>query len=60
MKGLFVAAVVHATYDTIVTYASLPLLLFVAFLVAYDGVLYYIYGKLSRFRRVYRTATAGE
>ncbi|MFB6080585.1 MAG: PrsW family intramembrane metalloprotease [Haloferacaceae archaeon] len=57
VKGLLVAAVVHATYDTLVTYVGFTGPTFLAFLVVYDGaVVYYIYRKLAHYRRAYRVA----
>lgn len=66
VKGLLVAALVHGAYNTLVSYlpAVIPfdLLVFVGFIVVYDGVLLFVlFRKLSRYRSAYRDAlTAGE
>ena len=58
VKGLLLAAVVHATYDTVVTYANLAVLSFLVFVVVYDGtVLYLLSRKLARYRRLVRERT---
>jgi RsiW-degrading membrane proteinase PrsW (M82 family) len=54
VKGVLLAALAHATYNTVVTYASLTGLAFVAFVVGYDGaVAYYLYRKVRRYRRAF-------
>ncbi|WP_255197201.1 PrsW family intramembrane metalloprotease [Halorarius litoreus] len=65
VKGLLVAALAHATYNTLVNY--LPALgielsggLFFLFVVAYDGVFaYYLYRKLSKYRDAYDATVDG-
>jgi RsiW-degrading membrane proteinase PrsW (M82 family) len=62
VKGLIVAAVIHATYNTIVTYlpvfVEFTLLGFLGFVVVYDGVFgYLLYRKLARYRREYEAAS---
>jgi RsiW-degrading membrane proteinase PrsW (M82 family) len=65
VKGILIAAVVHAIYNTSVTYLPrlVPwnVLTFVGFVVLFDGVVgYFIYRKLSRYKRLYhRTAASG-
>ncbi|MFB6131457.1 MAG: PrsW family intramembrane metalloprotease [Salinigranum sp.] len=55
VKGLLIAALIHATYDTIVTYVGFSGLGFVGFVVVYDGLVgYLLYRKLSRYRSKYR------
>jgi RsiW-degrading membrane proteinase PrsW (M82 family) len=64
VKGLLVAALAHATYNTIVTYVprlgiefgGLP---FFAFVILYDGAFgYYLYRKLSKYQDAYDGAVA--
>ena len=65
VKGVLIAAFLHATYNTlvsivppllVVTVAGLtPLVALVVFIIVYDGLIaYYLYRKLSRYRNVYR------
>ncbi|WP_435197173.1 PrsW family intramembrane metalloprotease [Natronomonas sp. EA1] len=55
VKGLLIAAFIHATYNTIVTYVPLPGLTFIAFILVYDGLFGYIlYRKLKRYREKYQ------
>jgi RsiW-degrading membrane proteinase PrsW (M82 family) len=63
VKGIFIAAVVHAVYNTSVTYLPqlVPwnLLTFVGFVVLFDGVVgYFVYRKLSRYKRLYHQTPA--
>jgi len=61
VKGLLIAAGIHATYDTLVSVLPLSGLTFVAFVVVYDGFFgYLLYRKLARYRRKYREASAAE
>jgi len=57
VKGLLIAALIHGTYNTIVTYApmtSLPGWSYVVFVVAFDGLfLFLLYQKLARYRDSY-------
>ncbi len=65
-KGLLIAAFVHATYNTTVgivpdllagLYAIPYGLAFVGYVIAFDLVVgYYLYRKIVRYRRAYRTA----
>ncbi len=65
VKGLLLAAFIHAVYNTSVTY--LPQLVpwnvvtFVGFVVLFDGVVgYFLYRKLARYKRLYhRTEASG-
>jgi len=74
VKGVLIAALIHATYDTAVTYldpvASLVFghsfvtqwsgAIFIAFVFVYDGFfLWILYRKLSRYRGTYRELGAG-
>ena len=69
VKGLLIAAFIHGTYNTVVTYMgpvsrllgiALPsFLLFLGFVVLYDGVLLLVlFRKLSRYRSAYRESNA--
>ncbi|WP_089649627.1 PrsW family intramembrane metalloprotease [Halobacterium hubeiense] len=62
VKGLVIAAVIHATYNTVVTNLGVvtntlgvaPGLVFLGFVVVYDGTLFYVlYRKLKRYRAAY-------
>ena len=64
-KGILIAAFLHATYNTLVSVVPpllvvtvawmTPLVALVGFIIVYDGlVAYYLYRKLSAYRRVYR------
>jgi len=62
VKGLVIAAVIHATYNTVVTNLGVvtnalglaPGLVFIGFVVVYDGTLFYVlYRKLKRYRAAY-------
>jgi RsiW-degrading membrane proteinase PrsW (M82 family) len=70
VKGLLIAALIHATYNTSVGFV--PQLLadqvgvlgpfgwFLAFIVAFDGLIgYYLYRKLKRYAHAYRSVGAG-
>ena len=60
VKGLLIAVLIHATYDTLVTYLPLTGLTFIAFVVVYDGIfLVILYRKISTYRHKYRQATEG-
>ncbi|MFB6138417.1 MAG: PrsW family intramembrane metalloprotease [Halobacteriaceae archaeon] len=72
VKGLLVASLVHAVYNTSVTLlpaatgaipalADLPYgVVFLGFVVVFDGVVgYALYRKLSRYRRLYEETGAG-
>jgi len=70
VKGLLIAAFIHGTYNTVVTYmgpiasilgiAVAPALLFLGFVVVYDGILLYaLFRKISRYRAAYRATGAG-
>jgi RsiW-degrading membrane proteinase PrsW (M82 family) len=73
VKGLLVAALIHATYNTAVT-VGLPLALsapplaavgqgplFLLFVVVFDGVFgYVLYRKIARYRRVYEDVGAAD
>ena len=69
VKGLLVAAVVHALYNSLVgivpsllaVSAGVPLVVgFVGFVVVYDSLAgYYLYRKLERYRRTYHDVGAG-
>ena len=70
VKGILIAAFVHGTYNTAVTYmgrvtdllgVAVPdLVLFLGFVVVYDGVLLYVLiRKISRYRKAYRETNAG-
>ena len=61
VKGLLIAAGIHATYDTLVSVLPLSGLAFVAFVVVYDGFFgYLLYRKLAAYRRKYREASTLE
>ena len=75
VKGLLIAVLLHATYDTAVTYLN-PFLglvfgssfeaqwsgvAFVVFVVFYDGFFFWVlYRKLARYRRTYRDLGADD
>ena len=65
VKGLLVAALAHATYNTIVTYVpqlgiDFGGLLFFGFVLVYQGVFFYIlYRKLKRYETAYERAHDG-
>ena len=55
VKGLLIAAVIHATYNAAVTVLPLSGAGFLAFVFLYDGLLIAaLYRKLARYRRYYR------
>jgi RsiW-degrading membrane proteinase PrsW (M82 family) len=59
VKGLLVAAGIHALYNTLVSTVVPGGFVFVAFVVLYDGVLLAVlFGKVARYRRYYRRAQA--
>ncbi|WP_135826784.1 PrsW family intramembrane metalloprotease [Halorussus ruber] len=71
VKGLLIAAFIHATYNTLVTYlnpilelagvAVAPGVAFIAFVVVYDSFFGYIlYRKISRYRKAYRQVDMGQ
>lgn len=71
VKGLLIAAFIHATYNTAVTYlpdvlevsgaAIGPGLAFIGFVVVYDGIFGYIlYRKISRYRQAYQQTNMGQ
>ncbi|GAA0306846.1 PrsW family intramembrane metalloprotease [Halarchaeum salinum] len=66
VKGLLIAAAIHATYNTVVTYVpqfvpNWNLLTFIGFVLVYDGVfLWILYRKLSRYRDTYHDLGAGQ
>ncbi|HZD42842.1 MAG TPA: PrsW family glutamic-type intramembrane protease, partial [Methanomicrobiales archaeon] len=58
VKGLLIAAFIHATYDTLVTYLPFSALTFVVFVILYDGFFgYLLYRKLARYRAKYIEVT---
>ena len=58
VKGLLIAVLIHATYDTLVTYLPLSGLTFIAFVIVYDGFfLVLLYRKISRYRHKYQETT---
>ncbi|NEU57909.1 PrsW family intramembrane metalloprotease [Halorussus sp. MSC15.2] len=70
VKGLLIAAFIHATYNTLVTYLEpildllgigvAPGLAFIGFIVVYDGIFgYLLYRKLARYRNAYRQVDMG-
>ncbi|GGL70034.1 PrsW family intramembrane metalloprotease [Halocalculus aciditolerans] len=68
VKGLLVAAVIHATYNSLVGHVGvltyfLPIgggVAYLLFVFVYDGVFFYIlYRKLARYREKYREYDAG-
>ena len=69
VKGLVIASVIHATYNTIVTNLSLftdvvdvaPGLVFIGFVLVYDGGLFYVlYRKLVAYRTAFEASDADE
>ncbi|MFB6170998.1 MAG: PrsW family intramembrane metalloprotease [Haloarculaceae archaeon] len=71
VKGLLVAALIHATYNTLVSVVPAVVLAFVpglgqltvflAFVLVYDGLFgYVLVRKLARYRRAYRQVHAAE
>lgn len=64
VKGLLIAALIHATYNTLagivpsvlVATFSIPFgIAFIAFVIVYDSVfVYYLYRKIARYRSAYR------
>lgn len=61
VKGLVIAAFIHATYNTLITYlpAFVPwnLFTFVGFVLAFDLIVgYVLYRKISRYTKYYRRA----
>jgi len=55
VKGLLIAAFIHALYNTLVTSLSLTLLTFVAFLLVYHGFWFtLLYRKLRSYRVLYQ------
>jgi RsiW-degrading membrane proteinase PrsW (M82 family) len=70
IKGLIIATLIHATYNStvgigsglIMTFTGLPpLLAFFAYVVVFDGVFgLYLVGKIKRYRDAYRRAHAAD
>jgi len=71
VKGLLIAAFIHATYNSLVTYlgdilqffgvAVAPGVAFLGFVVVYDGVFgYLLYRKIARYRSAYRQTNMGQ
>lgn len=69
VKGLLIAALIHATYNTlagvvpdlvVLFFPGVPqLLAFIGFVVVYDGIFgYFLYRKLARYHAVYREVHA--
>ena len=57
VKGLLVAAGLHATYNTFVTYAGLNFAQLIGFVLIFDGLLaYLLYRKLSAYDDAYERA----
>ena len=63
VKGILIAALIHATYNTLVTYLpAIPFLpwnlfTFLGFIVLFDGIVgYALYRKISRYTKYYRRA----
>jgi RsiW-degrading membrane proteinase PrsW (M82 family) len=55
VKGLLIAAFIHALYNTLVTVLPLTLLTFVAFIVVYHGFWFgLLYRKVSAYRTLYQ------
>jgi len=60
VKGLLIAALIHATYNTIVSLLGLSFAALLVFIVAYDGLFgYLLYRKLARYRAAYGRASGG-
>lgn len=70
MKGLLIAALIHATYNTLVgvvpglvnlLYPQIPVTVaFVGFVIVYDGIFgYALYRKIARYRTAYLESKAG-
>jgi RsiW-degrading membrane proteinase PrsW (M82 family) len=60
VKGILVAALIHATYNTLVGAMGLPFLGLLGFILVYDGFFgYLLYRKLARYREEYRRAEDG-
>ncbi|WP_435116509.1 PrsW family intramembrane metalloprotease [Halolamina sp. C58] len=64
VKGLLIAALIHALYNSIVTVAplgGLSLLGYLGFVIVYDGIFFYLlYRKLARYRDTYEGIVDGE
>ncbi|MFB6131097.1 MAG: PrsW family intramembrane metalloprotease, partial [Salinigranum sp.] len=67
VKGLLIAAFIHGTYNTLVTYLPFGIgtvaseLQFFGFILVFDGVIVYaLYRKLRRYRSHYRRATGDQ
>jgi RsiW-degrading membrane proteinase PrsW (M82 family) len=59
VKGILIAALIHATYNSLVTYLPLSSVAFLAFVLVFDGVVgYLLYRKIARYRSHYQKATA--
>lgn len=70
MKGLLIAAFIHATYNSLVGivpgvvtlfYPNIPVTVaFVGFVIVYDGIFgYALYRKIAAYRKAYRESNAG-
>ncbi len=72
IKGLFIAAIIHATYNTLVTNLDLvagfvpflgglpPAAAFIVFVLVFDGFFFaLLYAKLGRYRRTFEEVGAG-
>lgn len=71
VKGLLIAAFIHATYNTLVTYLDTildlvgitvaPGVAFIGFVIIYDSIFgYLLYRKISQYRNAYRQVDMGE
>lgn len=57
VKGLVVAALLHATYNVLVSVLPLTVVTFIAFVVLYDGLwLFVLYRKVRRYEVLYAVA----
>lgn len=58
VKGLLIAAFIHALYNTLVSMLGLSFVGLIGFIVVYDGLFgYLLYRKLARYRSKYREVT---
>ncbi len=61
VKGLVIAALIHATYNTLVGFLGLSFAALIVFIVVYDGLFgYLLYRKLARYRAEYGRASGGQ
>ncbi|HMB51036.1 MAG TPA: PrsW family intramembrane metalloprotease [Natronoarchaeum rubrum] len=59
VKGLLIAALIHATYNTLVGLLGLSFVGLLGFILLYDGLFgYLLYRKLARYRAAYGEASA--